>query len=105
MIKPDVEEVRQKTEEYLGTTLQEFLFTEQKDYQGTPLYIYQYADPQDSVFSITYSDDQNSLLYSPQEMSYVRTAFRLADDPVITPTCFKMMRNSRLRAGRMHSCM
>ncbi len=81
LIKPDVEAVRQKTEEYLGTNLQEFLFTEQKDYQGTPLYIYQYADPQDSVFSITYSDDQNSLLYSPQEMSYVRTAFRLADDP------------------------
>lgn len=63
LIKPDVDAVKLKTEEYLGTTLQEFLSIEQKDYQRITLYIRQYADPQDGVFSNIFGRSKQLIIF------------------------------------------
>jgi hypothetical protein len=78
---PKLETVKQKTEEYAGITLEEFDVLEDQDYEGITVYTHQYETLQEDVLSITYSENQNNLLYYPDDMGYVFYSFRLAEDP------------------------
>ena len=81
LIDMDVELIKNKTEEYTQNQFEQFQILEQKDYQGITVYDHEYVDKEDGGFSITYSENQNSILYFPKDMTFVLSAFRLANDP------------------------